>query len=92
MVQYNWLREQGVVTWDAEGRLHVDLARYEESLRQLARRLLTIEAEGDYDGARRLLDTFGPMPEEVRRALARLSAVPVDIRPRYPLAEVLLRE
>ncbi|HOU52580.1 MAG TPA: peptidase [Myxococcota bacterium] len=92
MIQYNWLREQGVVTWDDRQTLHIDLGRYEDSLRQLARRLLTIQAEGDYEGARRMLDTYGSMPDEVRKALARLSTVPVDIRPRYPLAEALMRE
>lgn len=92
MIQYNWLREQGVVTWDDRQALHIDLGRYEDSLRQLARRLLTIQAEGDYEGARRMLDTYGSMPDEVRKALARLSTVPVDIRPRYPLAEALMRE
>lgn len=43
-------------------------------------------AQGDYEGAKRLLKELGSMPPEVAAALDRLRDVPVDIRPRYTYA------
>lgn len=91
IVEFNFLRRAGAFTHDpATGRFGVDEARFPGSIRDLARALLTLEAEGDHEGATRFLAEYGGMPDEVARALARLRDVPVDIRPRYPLGEELL--
>ena len=50
---------------------------------------MTIQAEGDYDEANRVLDTLGVVRPEVQRVLDRLSGVPIDIQPRYVTAEQL---
>ncbi len=92
IVAFNFLRRAGAFTYDASrGRFGVDGARFAPAIRDLARALLTLEAEGDADGARRFLAEYGGMPDEVARALQRVRHVPVDIRPRYPLGEELLR-
>jgi len=44
--------------------------------------LLTLEAEGNYAGARELLDRMAVIRPPMRKALDRLETVPVDI---YPL-------
>lgn len=91
MVQFNWLRKAGAVTFDgAQGRFGIDSARFEPAMRDLARTLLTLQAEGDYEGSKALLATYGSMPAEVAKALSRLVRVPVDIRPIYTLANELL--
>ncbi len=91
IVAYNFLRRAGAFTYEpASGRFGVDGGRFAPAVRDLARALLTIEAQGDYEGARRFLAEYGEMPDEVAQALERLKHVPVDIRPRYPLAERLL--
>ncbi len=91
IVEFNFLRRAGAFTHDpATGRFGVDEARFPAAIRDLARALLTLEAEGDHEGATRFLAEYGGMPDEVAGALARLRDVPVDIRPHYPLGEALL--
>lgn len=91
IVEFNFLRRAGAFTHDpTTGRFGVDEARFPAAIRDLARALLTLEAEGDHEGATRFLAEYGGMPDEVAGALARLRDVPVDIRPHYPLGEALL--
>jgi hypothetical protein len=93
MVQFNWLRKAGAVTCDAaRGTFGIDSAKFEPAMRDLGRALLTVQAEGDCDGARAILATYGGMPEEVESALKRLASVPVDIRPIYTLGRMLSGE
>ena len=88
-IQLNTFLDAGAVTVDAEGRFAVVHGRIREAVEGLARRLMTIQAHGDYDEAIRVLDTLGVVRPEVQRVLDRLGDVPVDIRPRYVTAEAL---
>ena len=93
IVEFNFLREEGAYTFDpATGRFGVNSSKFPDAIRKLARRLLTIQGEGDYEGAKTLLDRYGQMTDEVEAALGRLAHVPVDIRPIYTLGEKLLNE
>jgi len=93
IVEFNFLREEGAYTFDpATGRFGVNSSKFPDAIRKLARRLLTIQGEGDYEGAKTLLDRYGQMTDEVDAALGRLAHVPVDIRPIYTLGEKLLNE
>jgi len=93
MIQFNFLREAGAYTYDsATGLFGVDSDRFPGAVRDLARRLLTVQGRGDYEGAVAIIDEYGRMPAEVEQALSRLSHVPVDIRPIYTLGEKLLDE
>ena len=56
---------------------------------QKIRQLLTIEATGDYAGAKRMLDTLGVLRPEMKATIASVSAVPVDIRPVFVTADEL---
>lgn len=53
----------------------------------LARKILLIEARGDFEGAAALLERYGDMSDPMRQALDRLDDVPVDVRPRYAVKE-----
>ena len=58
----------------------------------LTRDLMTLQAAGDYAKAQGLIERLGVLRPEVKRVLDRLTAVPVDIEPRFPTAEQLERE
>jgi len=85
-LQYNYMKERGAITADASGRFAVDVARFEPALRDLVRDLCMLQALGDYAGAKKMLETYGRVPSELKKALDGLDGIPVDIRPIYPAA------
>ncbi|NIP80083.1 MAG: peptidase, partial [Gemmatimonadetes bacterium] len=89
LIQFNWLWENGALSFDEEGRITADLERMEEAVRSLATELLTLQAEGDYERAGRVLEEYGGMRPEIEEAVARLEDVPVDIRPRYEVRDLM---
>jgi hypothetical protein len=49
--------------------------------------LLTIEAEGSYEKAKAILDKYAVIRPQMKSAFDKLSSVPVDIEPIFPLAK-----
>ena len=88
-IQLNTFLDAGAVTVGLDGRFRVDHMRIRDAVEGLTRRLMTIQAEGDYDEANRVLETLGVVRPEVQRVLDRLAGVPIDIQPRYTTAEDL---
>ena len=89
-LQFNYLTDKGAFVHKG-GRWEVDEAKIKGGVRDLAHELLTIEAKGDYAGAKRMLDTLGVLRPEMKATLAAVDkpagAVPVDIRPVFVTAE-----
>ena len=46
-----------------------------------------ISVEGDYGKAKAMIEKYAVIRPVMQKALDRLSNVPVDIEPKYPLAE-----
>jgi len=80
-LQFNYLREKGAFRDGPDGTFVVDLAKVKTAVRELDGELLTIEATGDYAGAKALLDRFGKLTPELNRAIERLRDIPTDIDP-----------
>ncbi len=89
MIQFNFLVERGAVERGEDGRYRVNNERIRGAVRDLARELLSMEGDGDYDRARRFIDQYGAVTEHLQAALAELDGIPVDIRPSYPAADRL---
>jgi hypothetical protein len=85
-LQFNYLADKGAFV-HREGRWEVDPAKIKGGVRDLAHELLTIEATGDYAGAKRMLDTLGVLRPEMKATIGSVSAVPVDIRPVFVTAD-----
>jgi hypothetical protein len=85
-VQWNWLRERGAVTTNADGKYAVDAGKFREGIRTLATELLTVEATGDFNRANALLEKYGRSTPEMQSVIAKLTDIPVDITPVYPAA------
>ncbi len=89
LIQFNWLWEKGAIRFDENGMITADIPAMEEAVRSLAAELLTLQAEGDYERAGRIIEEYGQMRPEIEEAVGRLEDVPVDIRPRYEVRELL---
>ena len=89
-IQLNSFLDAGAVSVGSDGRFSVNHGQIRAAVEELTGRLMTIQAQGDYDEARQLLDTLGVVRPEVQTVLDRLTSVPIDIRPRYTTAEALV--
>ena len=80
-VQFNYLAARGAFVLRPGGTWAVDYRRIKDAVRDLVHELLTIEATGDYQAAKKLLDTQGVVPPQVVKSLASLKKIPTDIAP-----------
>jgi hypothetical protein len=85
-VQWNWLREKGAIVPSGQGRFGFRREKFREAVQSLANELLEIEATGDFERARRLLDRYGKSTPEISSTSAALADIPVDIRPVFVFA------
>lgn len=72
------------------GKFTVDTAKLAAAITDLVRDICTIQHAGDKAAADKLLAEHGKMTPLLERALAKLTEVPIDIRPAYPLAGEVL--
>lgn len=56
-------------------------------MRKLTGEILTLQAEGSYDKAKALLDKYAVIRPNMQGAFNKLTDVPVDIEPVFPLAK-----
>src|SRR5262245_15936681 len=90
-VQLNYLLDQGGFVVRPDGTFGVNLAKVKEGVTSLTHDIMTMQAEGDYAKAIALRDRLGVVRPPVKRALDKMSAVPVDIEPRFTTAAELLK-
>ncbi|MDQ3673838.1 MAG: Zn-dependent hydrolase, partial [Gemmatimonadota bacterium] len=81
VVAFNFLEQRGAFTRNASGQYRVDMAKMREGADALSQRILTIQGDGDYEGAGRMYDDLGKIGPVLAADLARLGAkaIPVDI-------------
>jgi hypothetical protein len=91
-MQLNYLLDKGGFVENADGTFAVDEAKIGDAVRDLDHDLLTLEATGDYDGTKRMLETLGVVRPSIATALAKLDSIPVDIDPVFVTADVLARQ
>jgi hypothetical protein len=83
MVRFNFFRDRGAFVRNAEtGTYRVDPDAMRTAMEDLSRLLLTLQGDGDYDGAVELTESLGVIGPELQADLDRLAEadVPVDIR------------
>ena len=88
-LQVNYLLDAGGFRVNPDGTFSVNLKKAKKGTIGLTRELMTLEATGNYQAAKRLLDRLVVIRPEVKAVLDRLDGVPVDIRPRFVSAESL---
>jgi len=82
MVRFNFFQEQGAFVRDTEtGTYSVDFERMLAAMSALSNLLLTLQGDGDYEGARKLTAEKGVISSQLQADLDRLTNanIPVDI-------------
>ena len=82
-IQVNYLIGKGGFVARADGTFEVNFEKIRPAVRDLVHDLLTIEATGDYAGAKRMLDQLGIVRPALQKALNGLAEIPVDIEPQF---------
>ena len=86
-LQFNYLSDEGAFTFNESTlTFSVDFAKIKPAVRKLTGEIMTIQAEGSYDRAKALLDKYMTVRPAMKSVLDKLSDVPVDIAPEFPLA------
>ena len=82
MVSFNFFLDEGAFVRDAEtGRYSVEFEGMKGAIANLSRLLLTLQGDGDYEGAKELTETKGIITPQLQADLDRLTnaSIPVDI-------------
>jgi hypothetical protein len=80
-MQFNYLSDKGAFVANPDGTFAVDFGKVKAAVSGLAHDLLTLEAVGDYAGAKKMLDTLGVVRPAMQRAIDGLKSIPTDIDP-----------
>jgi hypothetical protein len=82
MVRFHYFQEKGAFSRDPQtGTYRIDFEKMQMAMNDLARLILTIQGNGDYEAARSLVEEKGYISEQLAADLAKLSdlSIPVDI-------------
>ncbi len=83
-ISLNYIMEKGGFEFDNNSqKFSVNYDKVESSIKELTKELLMIEALGDYDGAKKLIEKYRHISPEMKICLDKLEDVPVDIRPEF---------
>ena len=88
-IQFNFFLDRGGFVEHGDGTFSVNMAKIKSAVEELDHDLLTVEAQGDYAGAKKLLDEYGVIRPVMKKALDRLQGIPIDIEPIFSTAEEL---
>lgn len=89
-LQFNYLADKGAFSAHADGTFSVNLSKMKSGVRDLTHNLLTIEAKGDYAGAKAMLEKLAILRPALKSALEGLGDIPIDINPNPVTANKLV--
>lgn len=82
LLQYNFLREKGAVEYDESlKKYRINMEQFPAAIEELARILLILEGNGNYDDAGQFLGEYGLAEPLIEATIAGLEDIPVDIKP-----------
>jgi len=87
---YNYLLEKGGYVFDEKTeKVKVDFDKIHSALKNLANLVLTIQAEGNYQGAKDLIAKYAVNSKTIDTLRKKLENLPVDIKPVFEIEEKL---
>lgn len=90
LISFNYLTEKGAIRYDSKtGHFRLDFGKVRGAVKDLVHDLLMLEAKGDYEATKKFVAKYGQMAETLKKGLARLTGIPVDIRPHYAVEDKL---
>jgi hypothetical protein len=87
-IQFNFLFDRGAIERKNDT-FSINVDKIKQAVIDLDRELLTVEALGSYEGAKKMLDELGVIRPPLRKALDGLEGIPTDIEPIFVTADEL---
>lgn len=88
-MQVNYLTDKGAFVMNPDGTFAVNFDKIKPAVRDLVHDLMTLEATGDYAGAKKMLDQLGVIRPPLQKVLDGLKDIPTDIEPVFITAEAI---
>lgn len=86
---FNYLLEKGGYEYDSSSqKVRVNIRNIYPALQELASTILTIQAEGNYQAARQLINTYAVASPSMKTLTAKLTDLPVDIKPIFQIEKM----
>jgi len=85
IAQMAFLKEQGALGRNAEGFWVINFDKFQAGVAALAKTLLELEAEGNYEGAKQFIERYGKLTDDIKGDIAKLSEIPRDLDTRYAI-------
>lgn len=81
MLEFNFLLDEGAITKNNEGKYIIDFEKMKNAVSKMTEKIITIQANGDYDAAKKWIDEKGKISADLQKDLNKLneSKIPVDI-------------
>ncbi len=87
-LQFNYLSDEKAFEYAPVTKtFRVNFSYMKAAVRKLTGEIMTIQAEGSYAKAKAMLERYGVIRPEMQKVLDKLVDIPVDIEPRFPIAE-----
>ena len=81
MIRFNYFQEKGAFARNEDGTYRVNYDQMRRAMNELSEEIMTLQGDGDYEGVRQLVSTYGLIDEILQEDLDRLDAeeIPVDV-------------
>jgi hypothetical protein len=81
MMRYNFFAQEGAFTRNANGTFTVDFEKTKAAMEKLVQKIVYIQGDGDYEAAKKWVETEGVVKPELQADLDRINAanIPVDV-------------
>jgi outer membrane lipoprotein-sorting protein len=85
-IQMNYIMDKGGFVANADGTFAVDFKKIKGAVRDLDHDLLTLEATGDYAGAKKMMEELSVVRPVMQKAIDGMRDIPTDIEPVFVTA------
>lgn len=81
MLEFNFLLDESAITKNNEGKYIIDFEKMKNAVSKMTEKIITIQANGDYNAAKKWIDEKGTISADLQKDLNKINEtkIPVDI-------------
>ncbi|NBC82092.1 MAG: Zn-dependent hydrolase [Bacteroidetes bacterium] len=81
LMRFNYFKEKGAFYMTEDEKFGIHFDKMQQAIAELSEKIITIQGDGDYDAAGKLVDDYGNMNIDLQNALKQVeeNGIPVDL-------------